>query len=446
MAARDCEPELFLPHRQYWIAGPTYDLGEKEFRVVWMDLIVGQKLGLDKRIRKSYSKRTGEMSIQFPWHTRIEVRSGERPESLVGEGLHGVIIAEAAKHKPETFERFIRPALADYHGWATFTTTPEGQNWLYEIWQLGRSPSFREEYESWRFPSWLNNFVYPGGEHDPEIELLRRTMPDDVFLQEIAADFTAFAGKIYTEFDEITHAKRVEFNPAWPNYIFWDWGYVNPLAAIEVQITPRDEVRIWREHYRSYMTLDEHFSVMRDRPQPDGYRIDGSFGDAADPEAVAQVNQKFCPCIALPEAKENWRDGIDLVRTFLKMRDDGREIDEFGTPSEGVPGLVVDLSCVNTIKEFNTYKGKKPTQFADPVKESAQRKDDHAMDAIRYGLMHIFRLGATTHLSDVYAATPVVYVPPSDNRVIRTAEPETVIAGASSSDIEGHFFFRDVQF
>src|ERR1700742_3592184 len=42
MAGRDLEPKLFLKDRLYWIVGPTYDLGEKEFRVVWNDLIVGQ--------------------------------------------------------------------------------------------------------------------------------------------------------------------------------------------------------------------------------------------------------------------------------------------------------------------------------------------------------------------------------------------------------------------
>lgn len=441
MAARDVEPELFLPNRSYWIAGPTYDLGEKEYRTIWMDLIVGQQLGKDRRVRKSFSKRTGEMWIQFPWHTRIEVRSADRPESLVGEGLHGVIMAEAAKHKQETFERFIRPALADYGGWATFTTTPEGQNWLYELWQLGRNPNY-PEYESWRFPSWMNSFVYPGGEEDPEIDLLRRTMPRDVFMQEIAADFTAFAGKIYTEFDELTHVKHIEFDPALPNYICWDWGYVNPLAAIEFQITPRDEIRVWREHYQSYHTLDEHIAIMKDRPQPVGYRIDGSFGDAADPEAVVQVNVKYCPCIALPEAKENWRDGIELVQSFLKMRDDGREIDEYGTPSEGTPGLIVDHSCVNTIKEFGTYKGKQPTHLLDPGREMAQRKNDHAMDAIRYGLMHIYRLGATTHLSDVYSRNDGKSIQiPSSYR--GSVEPELA---AFSSEDKGHFSFTEIEF
>ncbi len=137
MAARDVSPELFLPDKLFWIVGPTYDLGEKEFRIIWQDLMIKQGLAKDKRIRKAFNKRSGSMYIEMPWNTRIEVRSADIPENLVGEALDGVIMSEAAKHKPETWERFIRPALADKLGWGTFTTTPEGFNWMYENYMLG---------------------------------------------------------------------------------------------------------------------------------------------------------------------------------------------------------------------------------------------------------------------------------------------------------------------
>lgn len=407
MAARDVEPELFMPGRRFWIVGPNYDLGEKEFRVIWNDLIIGQQMGKTPGVKKAYNKKQGDMYIEFPWGTRIEVRSAQHPESLVGEALHGVIMSEAAKHRFDTWERYIRPALADYRGWATFPTTPEGQNWLYTLWQYGRQPAHIEAgtYESWRFPSWANLVLYPGGRQDPEILLIEATTTSEWFEQEIAADFTAFVGKIYGEFQEDTHVPQggVKFNPDWPNYIAFDWGYVNPLAAIEFQISPDDTVHVWREHYRSYVTLDDHLTILRNRDNPPGYRLDLTFGDAADPEAAVSVSTKFHPCIAEPEAKKNWREGIDLVKTFLKLRQSG-VLDEFGTPFEK-PGLVIDHSCVNTIREFNNYKAPEPTMGRNPKnpRETAQGIDDHALDALRYGLMHIYKLGARagSSLADV---------------------------------------------
>jgi len=420
MASRDAGPELFLPKRRFWIIGPTYDLAEKEFRVIWDDLIIGQKLGLDKRVKKGYSKRSGEMWIEFPWQTRVECRSADHPENLVGEKLHGAIMSEAAKHRKDTWERFIRPALADARGWATFPTTPEGYNWLYDLWAYGRNPDpTYKDYESWQFPSWDNPYVYPGGYKDPEISLIKATVLPAFFDQEIAAMFNAFVGKIYEEFQEITHVTEVKYNPDWPNYIAFDWGFTNPLAAIEFQVTPWQQIRIWREHYQAGLMLRQHLDILRNREQPRGYHIDLTFGDAASPESVLEVSESFAPCIADPRSKSGtakvmhesqgrhtresgWREGVELVKSFLKMREIGIA-DEYGTPLEE-SGLIIDHSCTNTIREFNNYRAPESATKSDRnVREDARQWDNHALDAIRYGLMHIFKLGATQRLSELYS-------------------------------------------
>lgn len=401
MAGRDAEPELLEEKRRIWIVGPTYDLGEKEFRVIWDDMIVKLGFGRHKRVKKAYNKKQGDMYIEFPWQTRIEVRSADHPENLVGEALHRVIMSEAAKHREETFDKYIRPALADYRGIADFPTTPEGQNWLHRIWQLGQNPNF-PEYESWRFPSWDNPVLYPGGEQDPEILLIKRTTPDPAwFEQEIAADFTAFSGKIYREFQESTHVRTVKYNPALPNYIAFDFGYNAPLAAVEFQVDPWDNILIWREHYLAQTMLEDHLAIMRGRDQPPGYKIDLCFGDHADPEACMYITRHFAPCISDPMAKDNWRQGVELVMKFLKMRQIG-EADEFGTPLEA-PGLLVDHSCPNLIREFNNYKASPGTHGRNPrsPRELPQQIDDHALDALRYGLMHLYELGANRHLNEV---------------------------------------------
>jgi len=397
MAGRDLEPKLFVPKKRFWIVGPTYDLGEKEFRVIWDDLIVNQQMGKDKRIKKAYNKRSGDMYIAFPWGTVLEVRSADHPENLVGEALDGVIMSEAAKHKPETWERFIRPALADKRGFADFPTTPEGFNWLYKLWQLGQDASI-PEYESWKLPSWDNPAVYPGGRTDPEILLLERTTTYEYFMQEIGADFASFVGKIYGEFDESIHVKNHTFNPLWPNYIAFDWGFTNPLAAIEFQVAPDDTVYVWREHYRAYTRLEEHIALLKGRNQPTGYHLDLAFGDAADPEAAATVSEKLVPCLIDPMAKDNWRQGVDLVKRHLKEYEVG-VADEYGTPLTR-PHLYVDPGCTNLISEFNNYRAKTAPKGTN-VPEMGAKIDDHALDALRYGLMHVFELGVNHHLSEV---------------------------------------------
>lgn len=400
MAARDLEPYLFLPKKRFWIVGPTYDLAEKEFRVIWDDLIIGKQFGRDKRIKKAYNKKQGDMYIQFPWGTRLEARSADHPENLVGEALDGVILSEAAKQKLETWERFLRPALADKRGFATFPTTPEGFNWIHKLYQLGRNPE-HPNWEAWRFPSWANSVVYPGGRDDPEILEIEKTTIPDWFDQEIGALFTAFVGKIYAEFDEEQHVPRegVQYDPALPNYIAFDWGFTNPMAAIEFQVTPRDEIRVWREMYLSYTTLNDYIELMKKREQPPGYKIDLCFGDAADPQAIATVNKDLAPCIGDPLAKENWREGVQLVKSFLQLQDTGLVADEHGTPLMR-PRFVIDHGCTHMIHEFNNYKTKK-APAGNNAPELGQKVEDHTLDAIRYGLVHLFIIGCNYHLEDV---------------------------------------------
>jgi hypothetical protein len=420
MAGRDLEAKLFIPKRKYWIVGPTYDLGEKEFRVIWDDLIIGRGLGRNKKVKRAYNKKQGTMFLEFPWQTRVEVRSAEHPENLVGESLDWVIMSEAAKHKHETFEKYIRPALADRRGGADFPTTPEGFNWLYDLWRLGQNPDFTD-YVSWRFPSWENPYVYPGGRQDPEILLLEETTTPEWFLQEIGADFASFVGKIYSEFDESVHVKKITYNPAWKNYTFFDWGFVNPMAALDVMIDPQDNIYIWREYYKPYMRLEEALAEMKQRECPPGYHMDCAFGDAADPEAVATVNQFYGPCFALPEAKLNWRAGVDLVKRFLKLREVG-ELDEYGTPKM-MPKLFVDHSCVNFIREINNYRTVKNLSSAtreSGATSAAQKQDDHTLDALRYGLVHLYELGCNSHLTDVYNGPMSLDTPEAGDRGIFT--------------------------
>ena len=450
MAARDATPRhIMRPNKMIWIVGPTYDLAEKEFRVIWNDLIVGQGLGKDKRVKRAYSKRAGDMFIQFPWGTRVECRSAEHPEYLVGEALDHVIMSEAAKHKRETWERYVRPALADRRGSADFPTTPEGFNWLHDLWQLGRQKRYldRQIFESWKFPSWANSAVYPGGRQDEEIQLLEETTEPEWFQQEIGADFASFVGKIFPEWDETRHVmtEDYKFIPGWPNYITFDWGFTNPLAAVEFQVSPQDEIYVWRVHYKKYRTIPDHIRLMLDRPAPPGYHIDLAFGDPADPEAAVQVSEEFrkhgyyVQCWAPKELKSDytWRDGIDLMSSF--MRTIKISEDKWGAPIEA-PRYHVAWGCKEHIKEMNNYRSTEPVKGRN-VPELGNRVEDHTIDAMRYALLCLFKLGARNmHLSNKMVSSAPVEVTPRQVADRRALDTETSFAQVLAGSGSGGFF------
>jgi hypothetical protein len=400
MAARDREPSLFSdPNTRGWLVGPTYNLGEKEFRVMWDDIMVGMNFIRDKKVKRGYNLRGGEMYIQMPWGSKVEVRSATQPESLVGDQIDWAIMCEAAKHKQETWERFIRPALLDRRGGADFPSTAEGYNWYYDLWKRGQDGT-KPQYESWRFPSWTNTYLFPEGYDDEEIQLLKETTSEEWFAQEIAAEFSAFIGRIYSEFQVETHCTNHVFQPDWPNYIAFDWGFTNPLAAIEFQVSPSDTVYVWREHYKSFWTLNQHIEHLKyGRDNPDGYHLDLAFGDAADPDAVATVSSEYIPCVAYDEAKE-WRVGVELMKRFMKEYHDGTSYDEYERPILA-PKYYVDHSCTNHVRELQTYRRKDTQLNTSDMASSVVKKDDHSENAMRYALMHLFELGAGGSLAEV---------------------------------------------
>lgn len=375
--------DLEIPQGIYWIVGPSYALGEKEFRVLLFNLT--RKLNLGHRIKKTYNVKQGDMRIEMPWGTVIEVKSADRKDSLIGEGLDGVVMAEAATHDVDTWQMYVEPALADKKGWALFPSTPRGYNWYHGLYMLGQMPDF-PDYESWRFPSWSNTAVFEGGRDDPEIKRMERTMPPTTFQQEIAAEFTAYEGKIYGDFNPKVHVKHITYNPMWRNYLFLDYGMADPFVVLDVMIDPMDRAYVWREYQVSGLNTVEHAKVLKERENPDGYHVDGAFGDprGADEESILSVLW-----IPVTSAVVPWKLGIEEVQKFMMLQPDGST------------RLAIDPSCAHLIRQLERLHYK-PVKGERNAREEQADYDDHGPDALRYGLGYIYVHGAGPRLSDIY--------------------------------------------
>lgn len=392
-----------------WIVAPTYDLGEKEFRVFWDILVNKLKVPLD-RGKTFNSLRTKDFRITTAWGSSIEVRSAEHPESLVGEGLDFVIMAEAAKLKLSHWQKFIRPTLSDKRGDAIFVSTPEGFNWFYDLYMQGQSidPSF-SDWWSYKSPTWENTRVFPGGRADPEMIAVENELAKEVFDQEYGAEFTSFAGRIYSEFDEGYHVlPNYKFNPDWPNYLAFDFGFRNPFVCLNIQVDPSDNVYVWDEYYYSNITTPEHARRLKSIIQ---WRVDGGWHDPAGADEAASIIQGFHNTreysnrhlvnFQSTPAPNEWKSGVERVKEWLKLRPIS---DEMGYDTEKLaPKLFISRDCRQTIREFNTYRVKEHTDKmmeARDAKDEPRKKDDHAMDAIRYFIAGHF--GLESHYAAQY--------------------------------------------
>ena len=381
---------------RYWIVGPKYTLGEKEFRVVYGDIMRTLGFGSDKRVKKSYNLTQGNMSIEMPWGSILEVKSSQHQDTLLGDGLKGVIMAEAARHTSDTWEQYVRPALSDYKGWAIFTSTPRGYNWFQGLWMLGQDRSTHPWYESWRLPSWENHTIYPGGRDDPEIIEMEARQSPQWFAQEIAAEFTAFAGKIYDEFDPKVHvynANDIPYRSEWRNVWFLDYGWSNEFVCLDVMIDPEDNMYVWREYMVSEKATFDHAKILMARDQPPHYHVDWGAGDPRGPDQASTITQITGVQIysedVASNSHESWVLGIEEVKRMLKIQ------------SNGLPKLRISNACSNLIRQLEQLHAVEPKEDKNAT-EGQHKYDDHGPDALRYGVGQYFLNGAGSSLGDIY--------------------------------------------
>lgn len=391
--------------REFWIIGPSYTDSEKEFRIVWNELeAAGLKDYFDRP--GSYNDPTGGSMHISLWDGRFQVhaKSEKHPDSLVGEGLSGAVLAEAAKLKARTWNKLIRPTLADFNGWSLMTSTPEGKNWFYEMWKRGQDPT-RPDWQSFRSPSWMNPYVYPQGASDDAIILLRRAMRDgrildldlfrevgvdpeigelvgdlteEAFNQEIAALFTEFVGRVFKGFDEEQHVGDFDFEPGWATYAATDAGFTNPSVYLLIQVDPFGErIRVLDEVYQEGLTAEEFADLVRGRGLAPGGVL-RLYPDPADPAFAKTLSDR----LKIPLGKGTGgelKHRLDAIRAALKDRNthlpDGHP--------DRMPRLMFDRKCTRTIADMLNYRyPEKRQQVETNAPENPMKKDDHGPEAL----------------------------------------------------------------
>ena len=101
-AAMEAEIMVTQPNKTVWIVAPNYSTSEKIFNKVWDDLIITHRMG-DFAISKSKK----EQFIEFEWGSKIQGKSAEHPDGLIGEGCDLIILDEASKINLKKIYKFI---------------------------------------------------------------------------------------------------------------------------------------------------------------------------------------------------------------------------------------------------------------------------------------------------------------------------------------------------
>lgn len=370
----------------YWIVSPTYRQGKQNH---WQEL--------QKEIPRQWvaKKNEVELSITLRNGSVIELKGAENPDGLRGVKLRGLVVDEIAsiRNWGWLWQEVLRPTLTDYEASAIFISTPKGYNHFYDLFQAGQLTD--SEYKSWRFTSYDNPYIPKG-----DIDAAKKELTEDTFYQEYMADFRKYTGLVYKEFDRSVHViEPFDIDQSWQVFRCLDFGSTNPTACLWIAVDGDDNWFVYDEHYQTGQTIDYHAGVINSRSQRP---IVATYGDPSGAQWISEFQQRgiyITPANKeTGQNQEGWvRFGIEKVAEKLKVipgkyTESVSSINrtELGSPSHaeaGSPSLFIFSTCINTLKEIETYrwKEKSVTQAQDlNAPEAPEKANDHAMDALRY--------------------------------------------------------------
>jgi hypothetical protein len=210
--------------------------------------------------------------------------------------------------------------------------------------------------------------------------------------RDIMGSFDAFQGQIYTEFRRDTHVIKPFVIPdEWTKFIGADHGYNNPAAFVWVACDYDGNLYVYREFYEREWHIDEivlgnnrihekGIVALSGKEKIEGIWIDPSTKADRGKEADFTTYLDHLPKdMSLIPANNSVSTGIDRVKQYMRLSE-----------RTGKPRLFIFDTCSNVIDELVKYRWAElspGSQSTKNEKEEPVKKDDHAVDALRYAIM-----------------------------------------------------------
>lgn len=180
------------PEGVFWWAAPTFDLTKRGYR--WFKRIVPPAAYVEYKSDRMFKLRANGAEL---WY-----KSGDS-DSLVGEGVNGLVIDEAARFPKDKYEMDLRATLSDTKGWGVFFSVPRGRNWFHGLYTRGQDRE-KKGWFSIQLPTASNPEIDPD-----ELQEARETLPSAIFEQEYEAKFLEDGAGVFRKISACVKGKRV---------------------------------------------------------------------------------------------------------------------------------------------------------------------------------------------------------------------------------------------
>lgn len=379
----------------YWLVASDYSGVRAEFDYIVENLgACGFPVEATKRIDP------GEIVVKMPGQKKelfvVRTKSAKDPRMLRMESPNGIVICEAAVVDLETFHRCMLRA-GGARGWVLMSGSYDGSLGWYpgviKAWGYGDA-----EHRGYRLPTPSNWHLYPGGEHDPEIERMKRESPDEYFLERIMGIASPPKGLVFPEVRPDVHVRGLEYDPTLPVYIWDDPGYGHAHAIEVAQIMGREgarpQVRIFDEIYKRGVITADMIDICKERlwwKNPAvKLVIDPHYKDQHPGQKSIADIWRAAGLICADNRRMRVTEGTERMKFALKM-------DNFGEP-----GLVIDPKCVGILSELgvcpNPFDGQtrvyqwKMDREGNVLGEEPEDRYNDGVKAVIYGLVEEFGL------------------------------------------------------
>lgn len=273
---------------------------------------------------------------------------------------------------------------------ATFVdTTDLGRNGIIQI--------IRDTEDNWRAPeegeefdprkartiAFVPSTVMDNPHIDPEYVNHLMTLPEKLQRKYLFGDWDLPEGKFFDEFarermdDEGNMMPWHVIDPfpipdSWYKVQATDWGFAAPFCTLWIAWDPDGRAYVYREAYKARLNVSDQAQMVATMT-PVGEKINKS---VADPACWAKRDT-----LTIADQWKNlgWRNfpaKNDRLAGWMRVR-------EYLRPGhDGFPSLQIFSSCTNLVRTM-------PNMFHDANKPEDLDTDleDHAVDALRYGLM-----------------------------------------------------------
>lgn len=233
----------------FWVS-PIYSQAKKVFD----ELVKALKdTGLVKSVNRT------EVWIKFNNGSTIHFKSAEKPDNLRGYTLDFCVMDEAAFMRDAIWNEILRAATLVKGKRILFISTPKGKNYFYTLFNRGISNEY-PEYLSLKYTSYDTPFITK-----EEIDEARQTLPEDIFRQELMAEFIEDGGEVFRNYS--TSQITTRWQEPMESERYWagiDLGRQNDFTVLTVVNNFNQVVYIYRERRTNWANIVENIvSVLK---------------------------------------------------------------------------------------------------------------------------------------------------------------------------------------